>query len=83
MKKIITIILILVILCGGGYCAYTFGLLDRFLGQKEELKIDKTANVVTSIKKISEFVSMNYYEEFLLSSDKESAIVNNSVGHVW
>lgn len=39
---------------------------------KHELSIDKTSNVVTRIKKISEFTSACYYEEFVLMEDKYS-----------
>ena len=37
---------------------------------KHELSIDKTANVITRIKKISEFTTACYYEEFVLQRDK-------------
>lgn len=74
-----TVIVVAVIVVGG-FIAYYSGLFNKFFGTQEELKIDETANVVVSIKKISEFVSMNYYEEFIISSDKASAIVDNSVG---
>lgn len=45
---------------------------DRFFAQ-EELKIDPTANVVEEIKKISEFTSSCYYEEYVLQEKKEAS----------
>lgn len=45
---------------------------DRFFAQ-EELKIDPTANVVEEIKKISEFTSACYYEEYVLQEKKEAS----------
>jgi len=50
------------------------GLLNKFSifkgVFKHELSIDKTANVITRIKKISEFTTACYYEEFVLQRDK-------------
>lgn len=44
----------------------------------DELKIEKTENVVTQIKKISEFTTACYYEEDVLKHNKaEAGIYNN------
>lgn len=53
----------IVILAGVG-----FGImkLQEPAEEKEELTIDNTTNVVTEIKKISEFTSACYYEELIL-----------------
>ena len=45
---------------------------DRFFTQ-EELKIDHTASVVEEIKKISEFTSACYYEEYVIQDTKEAS----------
>ena len=45
---------------------------DRFFTQ-EELKIDPTASVVEEIKKISEFTSACYYEEYVIQDTKEAS----------
>lgn len=47
----------------------------------KELSIDQTANVVTEIKKISEFTSACYYEEIILRETKTSAVADNAVGN--
>ena len=41
---------------------------------KHELSIDKTANVVTQIKKISEFTSACYYEELVVRKDRYKSV---------
>lgn len=45
---------------------------DRFFTQ-EELKIDHTASVVEEIRKISEFTSACYYEEYVIQDTKEAS----------
>lgn len=42
-----------------------------------ELKIDDTANVVTEIKNISEFVTICYYDEIVLTENKKSENLTN------
>ena len=76
VKIIVTIVVILLVLAGGAFAAYKFGLFDS---KGEELKIDKTANVVTEIKKISEFTSACFYEEIILTEKKASDNVTNKV----
>ena len=44
-----------------------------------ELKIDDTANVVTEIKNISEFVTVCYYDEIVLTENKKSENLTNRV----
>ena len=69
--KVAKIIIVVVLLCGG-FLFLKFNPFDwniNFLGLSE-LKIDDTANVVEKIKKISEFTTACYYEEFVLKNDK-------------
>ena len=67
VKLILIIVASVVVLGLAGNFA---GLLDlpEMLGQK--LKIDKTANVISGIKKISEFTTTCYFEEMVLSEKK-------------
>lgn len=50
-----------------------------------ELKIDDTANVITGIKNISEFVTVCYYDEIVLTETKNSDNISNRamalIGH--
>ena len=73
MKKIIVKVVIGIAVILAALVAVD-GFLNRFSifnGLfKHELSIDKTANVVTQIKKISEFTSACYYEEFVVRKDK-------------
>lgn len=76
IKGIIIAVVAIVILTGGAFVLYKLGVF----GKKDELSIDKTANVVTEIKKISEFTSACYYEEIILQESKASSVVDNSAG---
>ena len=76
IKGIIIAVVAIVILVGGAFVLYKLGVF----GKKDELSIDKTANVVTEIKKISEFTSACYYEEIILQESKASSVVDNSAG---
>lgn len=76
VKIIVTIVVILLVLAGGAFAAYKFGLFPQ---KDTELKIDKTANVVTEIKKISEFTTACFYEEIVLQESKASDNVTNKV----
>lgn len=76
IKGIIIAVVAIVILAGGAFVLYKLGVF----GKKDELSIDKTANVVTEIKKISEFTSACYYEEIILQESKASSVVDNSAG---
>lgn len=73
MKK--SIILIIAIVAGLAIFSSVF-VFDPFKLNlslfKHELSIDKTANVVSQIKKISEFTTACYYEEIVLQKDKYS-----------
>ena len=73
MKKLaVKIVLAIVVVCILAMAAD--GLLNRFSGIKHvfrhQLSIDKTANIVTQINKISEFTSACYYEELVIKKDK-------------
>lgn len=76
VKIIVTIVVILLVLAGGAFAAYKFGLFPQ---KDTELKIDKTANVVTEIKKISEFTTACFYEEIVLQESKASDNVTNKI----
>ena len=60
---LIVVALILVVGIAGKYTGFLGKLGNLFGGP---LKIDKTANVITEIKKISEFTTAVYYEECVL-----------------
>ena len=75
VKLIVTLVIIVVVLALAAFAAYKFGLFDA---KKDELSIDKTANVITEIKKISEFTTACYYEEIVLREEKESDNIANS-----
>ena len=62
-----------------GVVAFTLYKTGVF-NKNEELAIDETANVVTEIKKISEFTSACFYEDIILQDTKTSKVVNNAVG---
>lgn len=57
MKKIIIGIIVVVVLGVVAFTLYKTGVFNK----NEELAIDETANVVTEIKKISEFTSACFY----------------------
>lgn len=73
VKLIVTLAIIVVVLALGALAVFKFGLFDA-----EEITIDKTANVVTEIKKISEITTACYYEEIILHEEKESDNIANS-----
>lgn len=81
MKKTVKIILgtviLLIVLAAIAFFAMKKGLFDL---NGDELKIDETANVVTEIKKISEFTSACFYEEIILRETKTTKAVDNTVG---
>ena len=72
--KVATIVIAAVVIIGGFFLLKMnpFGWNINFLGISE-LKIDDTANVVEKIKKISEFTTACYYEEFVLKEEKKEA----------
>lgn len=76
MKKIIIGIIVVVVLGVVAFTLYKTGVFNK----NEELTIDETANVVTEIKKISEFTSACFYEDIILQDTKTSKVVNNAVG---
>lgn len=67
-----TVVVVILVLVGG-----YFGLKAAFpnfsFSFKRELKIAETANVVEQIKKISEFTTACYYEEFVLTKERNDA----------
>lgn len=71
-KLIITIVVVLVVLVAGYWAILQTGWLGK---TEKQLTIDQTANVVTEIKKISEFTSACFYEEIVLKDAKASETV--------
>lgn len=78
MRKIVeNIIAIAVVVLA--VCAFVAFNLGWFDSKDKGLKIEKTANVVTEINKISEFTSACFYEEIILKESKASDNVANKV----
>lgn len=77
-KIIFIIILILAIASSVFFLALHQGWITT---KSEELQIEETCNVVTEIKKISEFTSACYYKEIILRETKTRKIVDNSLGN--
>lgn len=77
-KTIFTIIAILAVIVGAAIFALQQGWLKLNLEKEAESQIEETTNVVTEIKKISEFTSACYYKEIILRETKtrESSIKN-------
>lgn len=65
IKRIITLVLILAVICAGLFAGYKFTHFFDFVRRKP-LTIEKTANVVEEVKKIGEFTTACYYEEMAL-----------------
>lgn len=57
----------------------TIWVILRHKPAKEELTIDETANVVTEIRKISEFTSACYYKDIILTEKKASESISGKV----
>lgn len=68
--KMAEVILGIILLLGGWFFIKTNPFDWNFAFWNGELEIDKTANVVDKIKKISEFTTICYYEEVVLKSDR-------------
>lgn len=79
MKFIMKLILLAFIVCAVLYAGEKLGFW-KLMQDSSELKIDKTANIVEEIKKISEFTSVSFYEEFALHEQKASKLVDNKAG---
>jgi len=84
MKNLRTIIVCATVLAlvAAGAAAYmnSSKLRDLFSGLfSSELKIDDTANVVTEIKNISEFVCVCFYDEVVLDETKSSDNLANNL----
>lgn len=80
VKIIVTLVIIVVVLAGVAFTGFKLGL---FGSTDDELTIDKTANVVTEIKKISEFTSACFYEEIVLTDTKATDNVGNKVAGMF
>ena len=78
IKSIIRIIIGVAILAAAAFALMKAGLIDL---KGNKLSIDTTANVVTEMKKISEFTSACFYEEIVLQEKKTSKIADNAVGN--
>ncbi len=74
------IVLLFVVGAVAGAFLY-FSSLNPFAGLfGKELKIDKTANVITEVKKISKFTTACYYEEVALAERKANDVTDNTAG---
>lgn len=76
IKSIISLVVIVVVLATGVLTSFKLGLFDT---KDDNLSIDKTANVVTEIKKISEFTSACFYEEILLQESKKEFLTTDEI----
>lgn len=82
MKYIIKLVAFLVVVAAAVVAIlYFIPSLNPFAGLfGKELTIEKTANVVTEIKKISKFTTTCYYEEVTLVERKTNEAVDNAAG---
>jgi len=78
IKSIIGIIIGVAILAAAAFALLKAGIIDL---KGNKLGIDATANVVTEMKKISEFTSACFYEEIVLQEKKTKDIADNAVGN--
>ena len=78
VKSIVGIVIGVAILAAAAFALLKAGIIDL---KGNKLGIDATANVVTEIKKISEFTSACFYEEIVLQEKKTSNIADNAVGN--
>ncbi len=78
IKSIIGIVIGVAISAAAAFALLKAGIIDL---KGNKLGIDATANVVTEIKKISEFTSACFYEEIVLQEKKTSNIADNAVGN--
>ena len=78
IKSIIGIIIGVAILAAAAFALMKAGIIDL---KGNKLGIDATANVVTEMKKISEFTSACFYEEIVLQEKKTKDIADNAVGN--
>lgn len=81
LRTIFVCILIVALLCAGLFVAHqytgAFGFLDGLFGKG--LQLEKTANVVTQIRNISEFTTACYYEDLVIQEVKDSENTINKV----
>lgn len=82
MKYIIKLVVALVVVAvAAGAFLYFNPSMNPFAGLfGKELTIDKTANVVTEVKKISKFTTACFYEEVTLVEKKANDMVDNAAG---
>lgn len=80
--KLYKIIFIIILILAIASSVFFWALHQGWITTKsEELQIEETCNVVTEIKKISEFTSACYYKEIILRETKTRKIVDNSLGN--
>lgn len=82
MKYIIKLVVALVVVAvAAGAFLYFNPSMNPFAGLfGKDLTIDKTANVVTEVKKISKFTTACFYEEVTLVEKKANDMVDNAAG---
>lgn len=76
IKGILIAVAVLAIVGGTTFVLFKTGVLGK---KGDDLSIDETANVVTEIKKISEFTSACYYEEIILRDTKKGYFKKNEL----
>lgn len=77
MKKIIIgIVAAVVVLAAAALIMFKAGIFDK---KGDELAIDDTANVVTEIKKISEFTTACFYEEIILQETNKRFLTTDEL----
>ena len=78
IKSIIGIIIGVAILAAAAFALMKASIIDL---KGNKLGNDATANVVTEMKKISEFTSACFYEEIVLQEKKTNNLADNAVGN--
>lgn len=76
MKSMLKVVIMSVSVAVVLLVAWKLGLF----GKEDDLKIDKTANVIVEIKKIGEFASACYYEEMVVKKYKRSDFNDSGLG---
>ena len=67
--KVAIVVIVMLVLAGGFYATKNnmFGLNFKLFGGST-MQIEETANVIEQIKKISEFTTACYYEEYVIKN---------------
>lgn len=73
--KVAIVVIVMLVLAGGFYATKNnmFGLNFKLFGSST-MQIEETANVIEQIKKISEFTTACYYEEYVIKNRREKTV---------